>query len=192
MGVESYLHKYAKIVVCSWLRTKIRIGEKFKGLDNIKLSLKLPKQSPMYSVYSEYPVCKSLIKPENNNVNNIDNIENIDNNISTIIGLDVMWDVWLTNNNLNDKVKSKTRIPTIYELKDIADKLEIITVFDIGIVDESKLKYVFEIEHTHASTARKIKFIEDNNLIGYELSAQKVMEQVKLPFNIPINKEWNT
>ena len=178
MGVESYLHKYAKVVVCSWLRKKIRIGEKFKGLNNIPLNLKLPKSSPMYSVYPEYPVCKSLLTAKDEG--------------PIIVGLDVMWDKWLTDNGLDDKIKSKSRIPTIYELKELTDKLETVTVFDIGIVDEGKLKYVFEIEHTHACTTRKIKFITENKIIGYELPAQKVMEQVKLPYTVPINRQWNT
>lgn len=182
MGVESYLHKYAKVVVCSWLRKKIRIGEKFKGLNNISLSLKLPKESPMYGVYPEYPVCKSLLKADGCEASI---------NTNQIVGLDIMWDKWLKDNGLDAKVKSRTRIPTLYELKDMTQHLEVITIFDIGLVDEGKLKYIFEIEHTHACTAKKIKFIEENNLIGYELSAQKVMEQVKLPFTIAINRQFN-
>jgi len=55
MPVESYMHKYAKMVLASWLRKKIRIGEKYKGLDNISLPIK--GKSPMYNVYVEYPVC---------------------------------------------------------------------------------------------------------------------------------------
>jgi len=177
MGVESYLHKYAKVVVCSWLRKKIRIGSNFKGLNNVELSLESKKEGPMFNVYPEYPVCKCKTST----------LEKV-----AIVGLDVMWDKWLKDNGIDDKVKSRTRIPTIYELKDMSDKLEIITVFDIGVIDESKLKYVFEIEHTHACELKKIKFIEDNGLFGYELSAQKVMEQVKLPFMLPINRSWNT
>ena len=37
MPVESYMHKYAKTVLASWLRKKLRIGEKYKGLENIPL-----------------------------------------------------------------------------------------------------------------------------------------------------------
>ena len=177
MGIESYLHKYSKIVMCAWLRKKIKIGTtKFKGLNNIPLDLKSPKKGPMFNVYPEYPVCK----------NKGPNVED-----TSVIGLNVMWDEWLTNNNLNDKVKSKSRIPTVYELKDLSDIVEVITIFDIGVVDDGKLKYIFEIEHTHACTPRKIKFINEHELIGYEISAQKVIEQVKLPYCIDINREWN-
>ena len=63
MGVESYLHKYAKVVLCAWLRKKIRIGATFKGLNNIPISLESPKQSPMYNVYPEYPVKYFRIRP---------------------------------------------------------------------------------------------------------------------------------
>ena len=175
MGVESYLHKYSKVVVCAWLRKKIKIGTtKFKGLNNIPLELVSPKNAPMFNVYPEYPVCKSKDKSNTN-----------------IVGLDIMWKDWLTQNNLDSKVQSKSRIPTIYDLKNMTDRLEVLTIFDIGVVDDNKLKYIFEIEHTHACTPKKIKFINEHNLIGYELSAQKVMEQVKLPYCIEVNKEWN-
>lgn len=172
MGVESYLHKYAKIVVASWLRRKIRIGTKFKGLNNIPLELELPKKSPMFGVYTEFPVCKTL-------------------DDGKLIGLHIKWEEWLNDNGLLSKIKSKTKIPTIYELKDLSDKLKIMSIFDIGIVDKGELKYIFEIEHTHACTPRKIKFINKHKIIGYELSAQKVMEQVKLPYAIDINTYWN-
>lgn len=172
MGVESYLHKYAKIVVASWLRKKIRIGPKFKGLSNIPLELEFPKKKPMYNVYTEFPVCKSLIDDK-------------------IIGIDVEWDKYIDEHDLQSNVRSKTKIPTIYELKDMNDKFKLLSIFDIGIVDKGKLKYIFEIEHTHACTPRKIKFINNHKLIGYELSAQKVMEQVKLPYAIDINTSWN-
>jgi hypothetical protein len=176
MGVESYLHKYSKVVVCAWLRKKIKIGEKFKGLSNIPLRLASPKQSPMYNVYQEYPVCKSLIEDEK----------------SKIVGIDVLWEDWVRDNDLKKYVKSRFSIPTVYELKELKDKIELITVFDIGVIDNGTLKYIFELEHTHPCTAKKIKFINDHKLIGYELSAQKVMEQVKLPYAIDIRNSWNT
>jgi hypothetical protein len=53
---ESYMHKYAKTVLASWLRKKIRIGEKFKGMCNIPLKLG-DKRPPCMDIYIEYPVC---------------------------------------------------------------------------------------------------------------------------------------
>lgn len=176
MGVESYLHKYAKIVVCAWLRKKIRIGAKFKGLNNIPLDLELPKKSPMFSVYPEFPVCKSISDGK-------------------LVGIDIEWIEWLTQNNLQTLIKSKSKIPTVYELKEhkeLETKLKLVSVFDIGIVDKGSLKYIFEIEHTHPSTPKKIKFIKEHKIIGYEISAQKVMEKVKLPYAIDIENSWNT
>lgn len=177
MSVESYLHKYAKIVVASWLRKKIRIGPKFKGLNNIPLELELPKKSPMYGVYTEFPICKSFIDPNN----------------PIIVGIDITWDQYIDKYDLQSNIKSKTKIPTVYELKDLVsdNKLKILSIFDVGIVDKGKLKYIFEIEHTHACTPKKIKFIHKHKLIGYELRAQKVMEQVKLPYAIDIKTSWN-
>jgi hypothetical protein len=174
MGVESYLHKYAKVVVSSWLRKKIRIGKKFKGMSNLKLDLdyeELKKQKPMLGVYMEYPVCKDMKTKKK-------------------IGIDIMWNKWLVDNNLDSKVKSKSRIPTSYELKDIESYAKVVGVFDIGIITNNKLKYVIEIEHKHPTTPKKIKFIQDNNIKGYEISAQKVMEQVQCPFTIDCLNEW--
>ena len=101
MGVESYLHRYGKKVVASWLRKKIRIGSNFKGLSNLKMDLdfkELQQEKPMLGVYEEYPVCKDLKTNQK-------------------VGIDIKWDKWLTNNNLDSGVKSRTRIPTLYELK---------------------------------------------------------------------------
>lgn len=173
MGVESYLHKYAKVVVASWLRRKIRIGTKFKGLNNIPLDLKIKEKGPMFGVYTEFPVCKVI--DEQNNV---------------LIGIDCTWEEWLIKQG--ESVKSKSKIPTLYELQTtFKNKLKILAIFDLVIIDEKRLKYVFEIEHTHPSTSKKIRFIKDHGLIGYEISAQKVMEQVKLPYTITILNEWN-
>lgn len=174
MGVESYLHKYAKVVVSSWLRKRIRIGENFKGLSNITLDIdytELKKQKPMHGVYMEYPVCE-------------------DTKTKKKVGIDILWDDWLKDNKMESKVKSKNRIPTSYELKEMESELKVLGLFDIGLVDDGKLKYVFEIEHKHPSTAKKIKFIKDNVIKGYEISAQKVMEQVKCPYAIELINEW--
>lgn len=177
MGVESYLHKYAKVVLCAWLRKKIRIGSSFKGLNNILLTLESSKESPMYNVYQEYPVGKCLISPSPDK--------------EIIVGIDVMWDEWLKEHKLEGFVRSKYSIPTIYELKELKDKIDLITVFDVSIIDNDKLKYVFEVEHTHPCTSKKIKFINDHKIIGYELSALKIMEKVKLPYEISILRSWN-
>lgn len=171
MGVESYLHKYAKIVVASWLRRKIKIGKNFKGLSNIFLELESPKERPMFNVYMEFPVCKDTT--------------------GIFIGLDCEWRDWLTKQGKMDNVKSKSKIPTLYELKENFKDLKVMSIYDIGIVDKKRLKYVFEIEHKHSCSPKKIKFIKDNDLIGFEISAQKVMEQVKLPYAIECVNKWN-
>lgn len=172
MTVESYLHKYAKIVVAAWLRKKIRLGSTFQGLNNIPIAINTPIGTPMYNVYTEYPVC-------------------LDKNDNSIVGLQCSWTDWLDKNNV--QVHGKHNVPTFKELKDehLKDKLKILYVFDIGIVDDGKLKYIFEIEHTSPCTDDKIKFINDNKIIAYELSAQKIMEQVKLPYCFEPSKKWN-
>lgn len=103
MGVESYLHRYAKITLAGWFRKRIRIGEMYKGLNNIDLVLdwewcqtKTPKGT--CGVYMEYPVCKDI-------------------KTKKIIGLtEGSWGRWLKKNELS--VSSKTDIPTLYELNE--------------------------------------------------------------------------
>lgn len=171
---ESYLHRYAKVTLSSWLRKKIRIGPNFKGLNNIDLSgasSGLSKLSPMYGVYTEYPVCSD--------------------GSDQIIGLTITWSEWLTKNNIT--VNNKTNIPTVYDIKQFDKKLKVklLYVFDVAIVDSVGIKYVFEIEHKNPSTPEKVQFLLDRKIIGYEISAQKIMEQVKLPYNIEFLHYWS-
>ena len=174
MGVESYLHRYAKIVMCGWLRKKIRIGSKFKGLSNIPLELETHGEKPLFNVYSEYPVCKDK-----------DGI---------LIGLDCGWEEWLKKHDKLDDVKSKYHIPTLWELKNNFKELKVLYIFDIAVIDKhrtNRVKYVIEIQHKHSCTTKKINFIKEHTIIGYEISAQKIMEQVKLPYSISILNKWN-
>lgn len=172
---ESYLHRYSKIVLASWLRKQIRIGEKFKGLNGFELILdwdfcKKCTDKGLYSVYLEYPVC-------------------IDTKTKQTIGLTLeSWRQWLTDNNIN--VSAKCGIPNPFELKDIAKKasLKLLHIFDVVIIDTEGLKYVFEICHKHECDNSKIEWIKNNNIYGFELDATWIMERVESPYNVEIKR----
>lgn len=182
MGVESYMHQYAKVVLASWLRKKVKIGSKFKGLANINLTLNdSPKlYAPMYNVYSEYPICKD----KNGQI------------IGLQFGADLLdgsklisnhgWDQWCQDNNT--KFASKHNVPSSYELKKYIDskELTILHIFDVVYIhpDTKNLECVFEIMHKHPVTEYKKKFIKEHSLKGYEISAEWIMNKVDSPFNV--------
>jgi len=177
MGVESYMHKYAKVVLAGWLRKKVRIGEKFKGLDNIQFTLSREggKSSPMCNVYSEYPICK----------NKDGNIIGLNMNTKES-QLNHPWEQWLKDNNR--KVSAKHSVPTSYELKEYIDskELTILHIFDLVYINPltKSVETIFEIMHKHPVTEYKKKFIEENGLKGYEISAEWIMNRVQSPFHV--------
>lgn len=169
MGVESYMHKYAKVVLSTWLRKKIRIGDTYKGLANIPTPSK--GSAPMYNTYSEYPVCKD----KNNKIIGLKPL-NPKNGHS--------WSEWLKNNG--KKVSQKHNIPTSFELKQWESELTPLHIFDIAILDPDTMMVhsVYEIQHQHPVTEHKKKFLEDHNIKCYEISAEWIMNKVKSPFAI--------
>jgi hypothetical protein len=168
MGVESYMHKYAKVVLSTWLRKKIRIGETYQGLSNVPLPSK--KEAPMYNTYVEYPICKA----KNNVIVGLKPL-NVKNGHS--------WSEWLKNNG--KKVSQKHNIPTSFELKQWETELTPLHIFDIAVLDsDNKIHSVFEIQHQHPITEHKKKFLVENKIKGYEISAEWIMNKVKSPFTI--------
>lgn len=170
MTVESYMHKYAKTVLASWLRQKVRVGEKYKGLENIPLPVK--GKSPMFNVYVEYPVCSFN-----------DELVGVTGNTDS----DHPWISWLNKNG--KKAKAKHGVPSSFELKDwekAGCKLKILHVFDVAVIDPETgcLHSVYEIQHKHPVTEYKKKFLEDNDIDGFEISAEWIMNKVKAPFTV--------
>lgn len=162
MSCESYMHKYAKIVLASWLRKKIKIGEKYKGFPSVDMtSLGIFPNNrgtkPMWNVWLEYPVCQYQNK---------------------VIGLDGQWKKYLDQNKL--KVNSRHNIPTRYEVS----KMDItgLYFFDVAIVDEEGIKAVFEVRHKHDMTPDKIAWLEKYKIPYYEIDATWIMSRVKPPF----------
>ena len=167
MSAESYLHKYAKTVMSSWLR-KIT-GKKFKGLNNIGITIKHKHKAPMFGVFTEYPVC-------------------VDKQTNKIIGIEQSWESWITEQKLS--VKAKHGIPTRWELKDWKEKCTISHIFDIVILDKLEtydnltIAYIFEICNKHPIEESKIEFVKKYKIPCYEIEAQWIMEKCKLPANL--------
>ena len=161
---ESYLHYHAKNSLASWLR-KMQ-GKKWKGLNNIIIKCLGVSKSPMFGVYTEFPVCK-------------------DKNTKKIIGLDISWFDFFAGNPTM-KPKMKHGIPQKYELKEWEDQLVILHIFDVAVVDNGRLSYIFEIKHTHAMDNRKIRFVKKNKIPTYEVAAQWVIERIrgKIPWDL--------
>ncbi len=170
---ESYLHRYAKIVLSGWYRKYIRIGKDFKGLNGISLDLdwdycKNFTPKGMYGVYLEWPIC-------------------IDKKTKETIGLTLnSWKDWLSTNKID--VVSKTYVPNLKELKELSKKLKVLHIFDIVIIDKCGLKYVFEVCHKNPCDDSKIEWLKDHKINGYEFDANWIMSLVQSPFNVDIKR----
>lgn len=181
MPVESYMHKYAKTVLASWLRKKIRIGEKYKGLENVPLKCS-KKRPPSLDVYLEYPVC---LDKQTKDIVGI-----VGSSCGTLTpgkdtGECLIWAEWLKKQG--KKVRSKNGVPSVWEIKDTFKKeLKILAVFDIGVIDNGKLYSVFEVRHKHAIDDKKWAFIKEHSLECYEIDATWIMEKVKPPFSVQL------
>ena len=178
-SVESYLHKYAKTTLASWLRKKYS-GMR-KCLENIEKSesvQKLPKDcAPYYNVYVEYPVGIN----KNADVCGIDDKSKVNNSNNYC----QIWDNILGDN----KTIRKDRIPTGPELTKY--DIKPLFIFDIVLVENNKIKYIFEIKHKHAITQKKRKFLEKHSLEMYEIDAVSVLENVRIPWNLKYIEHLN-
>jgi len=136
--------------------------------------------------YYSKTVLASWLRQLNGRTKNFKGLNNINFKCKTtkkLIGLDETWDQFATRTTF--KAKSKNGIPTKYELKN-NNSLTTLYIFDIVVLDGSKLAYVFEIKHTHAVDDKKIKFVEKYSIPTYEVSAQWVLERIigKIPFDL--------
>lgn len=162
---ESYLHFHAKMDLASWLR-KMK-GKSFKGLNNITLKWKGKGKSPMFDVYTEYPVCK-------------------DKTTNKLIGYEITWEDYFKVASNDMKPKKKHGIPEKWELKNWEDRLIILHIFDVVVMDDNKISHIFEIKHTHAVDKKKIRFVEKRDIPMWEVSAQWVIEKCvgKIPWDL--------
>ena len=177
-GVESYLHRYAKQTIGSWLRGGIRVGENFKGLQPLFASVPIGMPAPMYGVYEEYPIAKTQL-----GLQRCCHLTESDKSCNCLTG----WHCYQTNGSSNGltglTVAHRHGIPTIKEL--VNAKLPIDFIFDIGIVNASgQLCCVVEVCHKNPMQPNKIKWLTDNGVAWFEVSAEWVLNQVRSPFNL--------
>lgn len=182
---ESNMHYYSKIVVSSWLRKMV--GKNCKGMNNLNIETVDKKFSPMFDVYTEYPVCfdqktrkiVGLCRTSDTKLN----------------GACCIWEDWFEENP-EFKVKAKSKIPTSYEIKqNMKNRLTILYLFDIGVIDNGKLKYAFEIEYKHPIDDKKAKFIEKHQITTYEISAEWIMNLTRdskypIPYDVECKRKF--
>lgn len=187
---ESNMHYYSKIVTASWLRRII--GKKQKGMNNIDLECLEKKIKPMFDIYVEYPVCLD------NKTKKIVGIKCDDDGYSSnnSDGSCQIWKEWFEQNS-EYSVKAKSKVPTKSELKSYTmsgdeNRLTLLYFFDIGIVDEGRLKYAFEMEYKHPIDAKKIKFVEKHKINTFEVSAEWTMSRMLgiLPKEIELKRKF--
>lgn len=172
-GVESYLHRYAKQTVASWIRGGVRVGENFKGLQPLFKSVPLGMPQPMCGVYEEFPIAaKTAVGLRRCCVG--------EEECECLTG----WHCHLKSpNNTKLTVAHRHGIPTIKEL--VNAKVPIEFIFDVGVVNAvGSLCCVVEVCHTNPMHPNKIKWLTDNNIAWYEVSAEWIMNQVRSPFSL--------
>lgn len=172
-GVESYLHRYAKQTVASWLRGGVRVGENFKGLQPLFKSVPLGMPQPMYGVYEEFPIAaKTAVGLRRCCIGEAAEA------CQCLTG-------WHCHVKSNSKLTVAHRhgIPTIKEL--VNAKVPIEFIFDVGVVDTlGSLCCVVEVCHTNPMNPSKIKWLTDNRIAWCEVSAEWIMNQVRSPFSL--------
>lgn len=167
-GVESYMHKCAKQIVSTWLRSRSKVGEKFQGLQPVTPHIPLlPKTfGPMFGVYEEYPICKNR-------------------KTGALIGMEG-WSGYCKAAPL--KVAKMHGIPSQKEIRLHAETTKALTMeyfFDIGLLDAaSKLCFVVEICHKNPMEDAKIAWLKENNVGWVELNAEWVMTRVRAPYSL--------
>lgn len=174
-SVESYLHRFAKQTLASWIRGGIRVGGNFQGLQPVMSHVPyegcLP---PMYNVYEEYPIA-TVTTP----------VKEIGNTRSCIEGCDHLtgWHCLAATNQLT-MPKHKHGIPTAKELVECS-ALKTNFFFDVAMIDSSgNLRCVFEICHTNPIEPKKIKWLTENKIPWFEMSAEWIMKQTRSPYAV--------
>jgi hypothetical protein len=169
-GNESYLHYYAKQVLIQWLKAA---QGKFFSL----------RWNPYgQRIYEEYP----LILDAQNQPSHGPHDEPWDEIPSKCCTCPVLYENLLLSSAVNPCRHRFTRpdnIPTRCEVMAYGFKLGAIA--DVAIVDEGRVKYLFEIVHTSGLTPMKhrllCKYSERYNCIAYTVDCEYVLRQVNCP-----------
>jgi len=164
-SAESYMHKYAKSTLGSWLRRKVSGKLTYILTEGVDISANsIRKDGPCFGVFYEYPICTSSV--------GIIGLKNTINGGSSFI-----WADYINSLNKGNKV-SANFIP---KYKHVPKGLKILYIFDVVYVENGKIKYIFEICHKSPMSDAKKKFITDNKIKCYEISAVGILEHVRPP-----------
>jgi hypothetical protein len=178
MSVESYLHKFAKQTVATWIRGRVKVGAKFKGLQPMGDAIPFGMEAPMCGVYEEYPILRDRtglqrVCCQSDDVADADRCNHLTG-----------WHCYVHSNPGKLTIPHKHGIPTLKALSE-AKMPAAECVFDVGVIDTTgKLCCVVEICHTNPMNAKKIKWLTDNNVTWYEISAEWVMKQIRSPYSV--------
>ena len=158
--LESYSHLYAKKTVGSWLRKKVNSKSNWILED-------VPNMSKNAKIFYEYPICK------NTKGETIGLVNNVNSNSNDI------WNDYLVKASAN-------YLPTYRNFKHL--ELIPICIFDVAVVDNGKVKIVFEIKYKNPVSEKKKKIIQNyKNICGmecYEILALDVLDKVRPPKKI--------
>lgn len=168
-GVESYLHRYAKQTVATWLRGCVKVGSNFKGLQPMSTSVPFGMPQPMCGVYEEFPIAK----------NNWTGLKRCcgDQGCDCLTG----WHCYAQKTPVT--FAHRHGIPTIKELVNAKTPIEFI--FDVGVVNSvGSLCCVVEVCHTNPMHSNKIEWLNQNGIPWFEMSAEWIMNQVRSPFSV--------
>jgi hypothetical protein len=160
---ESYMHRYAKQTLASWVRGRIRVGPKFQGLQPVGETIMLGTTSPMFGVYEEFPVTSDGV--------GIEKCANC-SHLEACHG----WDCIGT-------FKKKHNIPMKKELDELEIKPKYF--FDVGVVNsDGNLYCVLEVCYKNPMNNDKIAWLKQHNIQWFEISAEWIMSQCHSPYSI--------
>jgi hypothetical protein len=167
MGVESYMHRFAKATFAEWLRQLARetgSDEYTKpfparnGQDPI--GWRVNRGGPHFGVWEEYPVAENY-------------------------GITPVWDEWWTEEGEEEAAWMKEgRTPTREECRSIGYEPEFI--FDIAVQHKGSIVYAIEIVHKNDVSERKLRKMQDIiDIQGwvkvYVVPAKWVLSQIGRP-----------
>ena len=176
-GAESYLHRFAKQTLASWLRGGIRVGPKFQGLQPLMACIPISGCSaPMFNVYEEYPIatCGGGTNQE----------VGCSRRCAEQCSHPTAWHCFAASNSISTPAH-KHGIPTGKELTKCPSLKRTNFLFDVAMVGaDGSLKCVFEICHTNPIEAQKIKWLTEHNVPWFEMSADWIMKQCRSPYSV--------
>ena len=166
---ESYLHYYAKEVLVQWLKSA---NGKFYSM----------RWHPFgQRIYTEYPILLVDGKPTHGPDN-----ECYDEIPSKCCNCPVLYENLLLSSAVNPCCHRFARVDNIPSREEVLTSgYKLGAIVDVAVIDEGRLKYIFEIVHTNPCSPMKRKLLVQYatifNAIVYEVDSEYVLRQVCTP-----------